>query len=60
MQHPFQSTQPIGKPCELFCNDAFVTNPKNMFVPLDNVTTLMLTAEYLFDDETVLVVTSLI
>ena len=58
MHHPFQGH--IGKPYEIWCVTAFETCDKNVFIPLDNFVTLLLTASQVIEDQNVLVTVPLI
>lgn len=58
MQHPLQHC--IGKPYELWCVSAFETCNKNFVVPLSNFVTLLLTAQQVIHDQTVLITVPLI
>lgn len=56
--HPSQHC--IGKPFEVWCSSLFESSPENFIIPVNNIVTLMLTANFKIEDETVLVTVPLL
>lgn len=56
-QHPLQHS--IGKPYQIWCHSLFENSTTNCLVPLENVTSILICAKYVFESESVLVVTPL-
>ena len=58
MHHPLHSS--IGKPYEVWCSSLYKNSPENRIVPIENVVSLMLTAQQTFEEENVLVTVPLV
>ena len=54
-RHPLQHA--IGKPYQIWCCSVFENHPKNSIVPLENIKSILLAAEYMFEDENVVMIT---
>ena len=53
MRHPLHSL--IGKPFEIWCLSLFENCTINSVIPLNNIVSLLMSAEQIFEDENVLV-----
>ena len=58
MCHPFQYR--IGKPYEIWCLEAFETCNKNFILPVHYISTVLLTASQVIDNQNVLVTVPLL
>ena len=50
----------IGKPYEVWCSSLYENSPENGIVPIENIVSLMLTAQQTFEEENVLVTVPLV
>jgi hypothetical protein len=53
MRHPVQNT--FGIPYQVWCCSLYEYSSNNCFLPLENISSLLLTASYVIEEETVLV-----
>ena len=58
MYHPLQHS--IGKPYEVWHSSVYESSPENFIVPLENISSLLISAECTIEDGNVIVVVPLL
>ena len=51
--HPLRHI--IGKPFQIWCNSVHECSPRNFIIPLENISSIALTANYVVQNESILV-----